>query len=187
MADKYVRLSPYNKKTGALARRFTIGSRTFVGGEWYVLPQSWCDKLVDLNQESGAPFFQILDEAGFRKVTQKEMVAAMTAAGLQGLALNAPIDLPKVKAPKAGPSPSKFDGLAKESAQVDLASPESVTKAQEKVEAANEDMPSAEDVLAMDESALLDAVEDLNMDIDPEAGPDAMREAVLGKLSELAG
>ena len=123
MSDLYVRLEPFNKKTGALARRVTAGGRLFEEGQWYVLPEVWAGKLKNLKQESGASYFQLMSKADFEGTARREMAAAMTAAGIHGLAMQGVQDFPKPNVQKQGPSPSAFEGLDAATNEVDLGAP----------------------------------------------------------------
>lgn len=179
MSQKYIRVQPYNQKTGALCMRYTIGGRTFQAGEWYTVAADVADTLVDLEQESGAPVFQVLDEAGFRKVAQKELSAAMLAAGLAGLAVDQPIEMPVPKTPKAGAVKSKFEGMSEAVSEVPKtgdAAP--AAQAVAKSDDAPAAPPSADELAGMDEAALLDVAEDLGVDYEPEAGEAELRTAI---------
>lgn len=116
---KYVRITPFNKATGALARRYTIGGSMFVAGKWYALDAKKAQSLARLKQGSGAPVFEVMTEAVFRRTSQRDLERAMTAAGMGGLA-SAPMSAPEAQAPKTGPQASKFEGLDKSVKEVDL-------------------------------------------------------------------
>jgi len=122
-ADLYVRLAPYNKRLGQLARRCTLGGRTFVAGEWYTLPADWAKRLNSIRQDSGAPMFEVMDGEEFNATARREMAAAMTAAGLSGLAAQGAAEFPTVTKQKEGPKESAFAGLDKAVGEVNMGGP----------------------------------------------------------------
>lgn len=184
MSNVFARLQPYNQKTGALCSRYTIGGRTFAAGEWYSIPESVAAPLRELEQDSGAPVFQMFTEEQFRTVAQSELAAAMQAAGLQGLAINAPLELPKVKTPKTGAVKGKFDGLDKKIGEVDLASPASVAQAAVVKDDSDQADVAPATLSDMDEAALLDVAEDMNLDYEPEANAEDLRSLIAAKMAE---
>jgi hypothetical protein len=122
MAGKqYVRITPYDKRAGALAERVTLGGRVFEAGQWYTLNDAWCKKIAPLKQDAGAPYFQIMDEATFHLTAQQETLAAMRAQGISGLAAHGAIPgMPTVQKQKTGPKESSFAGMDKEADEVSL-------------------------------------------------------------------
>jgi hypothetical protein len=93
----------------------------FEAGQWYTLPIVWCDKIKHLQQESGAPYFQIMEADAFNDTARKEMMAAMQAAGLSGLAAQGALpNMPATAKHKDGPRPSAFAGMDKAVSEVAL-------------------------------------------------------------------
>lgn len=124
MAKKYVRITPRDKRSGALAERVTVGGRVFEAGQWYTLSEKWCDKIAGLRQDGGAPYFQIMSEEQFRATAQAETLALMRAQGIAGLAAQGAIpSMPMAHTHKSGPKESAFAGLEDESEEVSMAEP----------------------------------------------------------------
>jgi len=112
----YIRIAPYNAKVGALCRRLTVGGMLFEEDRWYELPPVVAGKLRKLVQDSGAPYFQIVEtESEWREITRRELAAAMV--GPAGAALAdlfqpqqiAPSPLPKEEGKSI---PSAFGKIA---------------------------------------------------------------------------
>jgi len=116
---RYVRVKPYNLRQGALANRVTVGGKMFEAGNWYRVAEDAAIKLAELAQATGVPFFDVLTETEYKTVFQKDMRAAMAAAGFQGLSLPEGITNAHVKTHRTGPSKSEFDGLAAQVEDVD--------------------------------------------------------------------
>lgn len=111
----YVRITPYDEKKGALCQRLTVGGMLFVAGNWYELEAAAAARLGDLEQNSGAPYFEIVkDEDDWKEIVRRELAAAM--GGPQAAALASLFTSPK---PEKSPTPRKagevikssFDGL----------------------------------------------------------------------------
>lgn len=119
---KFLRLTPFNKNTGALARRYCVGGKLFVEGKWYTLPARSANRLVELKQSSGAPYFQVLTQEQFQETSRNEVAAAMHAAGLAGLAMHGAdlMKTPEVKTFSDGPRKSEFAGLDAAAKDVDV-------------------------------------------------------------------
>ena len=118
----YVRVTPYDKRKGALAARVTLGGRVFEAGQWYTLSPTWCQKIAPLRQESGAPYFEIMSAAVFAQTAQAETLAMMRAQGIAGLASHGAIPgMPTPRAQNTGPKTSAFAGMDAESTEVSLA------------------------------------------------------------------
>lgn len=122
-ADKYVRITPYDKKSGAFCQRYVIGGRLFEGGKWYKLPADWAERVKELKQDSGAPVFQVMSEAVFEETARREMSAAMVASGLAGLAMAPAQTMPTPTEPKAGPRTGSYKGLESAVKEVDTTTP----------------------------------------------------------------
>ena len=119
MATEYVRVTPIDKARGAAAKRVVVGGKLFVAGKWYEMPSTSAAKLRSLKQSTGAPYFDVMSEEQFRETARRELAAAMTAAGLAGLAMQG-AELPKaVPAPKEGPRESAFAGMEETAREVD--------------------------------------------------------------------
>lgn len=108
---RYVRLTPYNPRTGALCRRYTVGGRTFMEGRWYTVAANWAAKLAELKQDSGAPVFEVKSYTEYTKTAREEWEHAMRTQGAlshspEGVQPQAPIP-----APKKGPTKGEFDGM----------------------------------------------------------------------------
>jgi hypothetical protein len=116
----YVRVKPYNKATGQLAQRVTIGDKLFVSGEWYQLKAASANKIRDLKQSSGANYFDVKTEEEFHETAREELAIAMRAAGLQGLAFQNVMQEPVVRPPKQKNKKSEFTDFSKDVADVDL-------------------------------------------------------------------
>jgi len=108
----YVRVKPYNLRQGALANRVTVGGKLFEAGNWYRVKESAAGMLADLVQATGVPFFDVLTEAEHIAAFQRDMRAAMTAAGFQGLSLPESVQGAPVKTHRTGPVKGAYDGLA---------------------------------------------------------------------------
>lgn len=132
MTTQYVRIVPYNKKEGALAARVCVGGKLFISGKWYRMPAEQAAKLLPLRQSTGAPYFQVLDAERFEETSRRELAAAMTAAGLDGLAMQGAQEAPRpAPPPSAGPRKGAFDGLEKSVSDVDLSQPQAREREEE--------------------------------------------------------
>jgi len=120
---QFVRVTPYDKRQKALARRVVVGGKLFIAGKWYKMPEASAAQLTPLKQSSGAPYFDVVSEERFREVSRRELAAAMTAAGLSGLAMQGVEPAPVAPEPKVAARKSAFDGMEKATTEVDLTKP----------------------------------------------------------------
>jgi len=115
---KYVRLTPYNKQTGALCRRFNVGGCLFKAELWYQLGDEWARKISGLKQTTGAPVFEIATQEQYEEIVRAELAAAYARGGVS-LALANPLAAPKAaSAPKTRATKGEFDGMA--ASEVDI-------------------------------------------------------------------
>lgn len=107
MSKLYLRIQPYDARRGCLCQRYTVAGRTYVAGQWYGVSTKLADLLAEEKQGSGAPVFEILNEAEWRQKARAEIYAQMMVQGsvLPG-AQPAP---PVAHAPKTGPVKGKYD------------------------------------------------------------------------------
>jgi len=110
----YVRVTPYNKATGALAMRVAVDGKVFVSGNWYTVSAEVGAKLRKMKQDSGAPYFEVMDKASYKEAARSDLAAIATAAGLKGFALReteirepAPVD-------KKARTQSEYAGIGKQ-------------------------------------------------------------------------
>lgn len=124
MSEFYVRITPYNKKQGALAMRIGLGGRVFEAGQWYTMAGSWAGKMSKLTQEGGAPVFEIMDKDAFEATSRAEMLALMRAQGIAGLATQGAVpSMPVAKTHKDGPKESAFSGMSEDVKEVEMVEP----------------------------------------------------------------
>lgn len=114
--SNYIRVTPFDKNTGAMARRVTVGGMLFEEERWYELDPRKAAMLRPLKQDSGAPLFQIIEtEEEWREITRRELAMAMV--GPTGAAL-ADLFRPQKQAPSPLPKeegktiPSSFGKLS---------------------------------------------------------------------------
>lgn len=109
----FVRLVPYDKKRGALCKRYTIGGRTFLEGKWYRMDPSWTVMVKDLEQGSGCPVFEIVEsETAWRELVRKELAIKMAGPEAAQIAMLLANEAPLAKEPKDGMIKSRFEGLS---------------------------------------------------------------------------
>jgi hypothetical protein len=183
MADElYVRVAPYDKKTGALAKRVVIGGKLFQSGNWYVIPQAQVEALLALRQSSGAPYFQACTQRQFEETARRELAAAMAAAGVSGMAMQG-LTLPQPKAaPKNGPRKSAFEGLANSVGDVDMARAEP-----RKAVAAAAQAAVAEQADAAVAAVVAKTASEPEADDEDELGLDSLTQPELVQLAEDMG
>jgi hypothetical protein len=111
----HIRLTPYDESKGALCRRLTVAGQQFREGEWYDMEPQHSELLRPLKQQTGCPYFQIVEtEDEWREIVRQELAAAM--AGPEAAAM---ARFFSQAAPKSGPRPkaagevlpSAFDGI----------------------------------------------------------------------------
>lgn len=107
----FVRVTPYDKAHGALAKTVTVGGQKFIGKEpnspvskWYELPADVGRRLLPLRQETGVPFFEIIfDRDQWAQVTRYELASQLAgpeaAAVASLIAATAPKTVPAPRAP----------------------------------------------------------------------------------------
>lgn len=159
MADmvKYVRIAPYNKRKGHLVQRYVIGGRLFVAGRWYRMPLLWAQRLSKLEQPTGAPIFDVMNEQQYKETTRREMAAAMTAAGFEGLTSGDFANIPKPSTPKSGARESQYADLEKvEVDEIDLSKKAVEAPVEKAVESAKDE--EGEDKLDLDSMQRADLV-----------------------------
>lgn len=208
MPTYYVRLTPYDKKAGALCRRLTAGGMLFREGNWYEMNPAQAEKLRPLMQPTRAPYFEIVTgEAQWREIVRRELAAAMggpQAAALAELFTQTPEKSPTPK--RAGEViNSEFDGLraaevtpkaAAKAATKDLSPrPVAATLTPKAVEPAPEPAPEPEppsepaaetskadkvDLSVMTKRELIELAEDLGLEIDPKA----RKHEILGAIKD---
>jgi len=101
---------PYDPGKGALAKRYCVGNRLFTEGKWYRFPALWAERLADLKQSTGVPYFQVVTPTEQRRIYQTEIAVAYARAG-HAMPVEA-VPVPKVIAPpKDGQLKGKFDDL----------------------------------------------------------------------------
>jgi hypothetical protein len=171
---QYVRVTPYNKRSGALASRVVVGGKLFQSGKWYRMPEAQAAQIAPLKQGTGAPYFEICSEEQFNETARRELAAAMAAAGLTGLAMGGAQELPKaVPAPTTGPRKSGFAGLEKKVAEVDPTQPLPAEEPEAPAEAA-----PPPDLDSMTKAELLNLASDLGVAV-PSGASNARLRALL--------
>lgn len=103
--DRYVRVQPYNKNTGALVMRVNIDGKLFESGNWYSMSAEVAARLAKMKQKTGASMFQVLTAEEYHETARHELSAMAVAAGLKGLALQS----------QQMPAPQEYDKKAKKS------------------------------------------------------------------------
>lgn len=111
---KYVRITPYNKPTGALAQRVSVDGKLFTAGSWYTLPAEAAEKLAKLKQGTGAPMFEVCDYNEYREAARRDLAAMAVAAGVQGLHLAQPAIPEPRKHSEKGERKSALAGIGKQ-------------------------------------------------------------------------
>jgi len=118
MSKQYVRLMPYDQRTGALCRRFMVGGCLFKEGQWYELESAWAAKLAPLRQATNAPVFQIMSAEEYGSTVRAELAAAYMRGGVS-LAMAGALAPPTAGAPpKKGARKSAFDGMRADEASL---------------------------------------------------------------------
>lgn len=109
-----IRLVPYSKAKGALARRFCVGGQLFIAGRWYVVSAQHATALDELKQGTGCPYFEhVVGDQAWKNIVRKELAEAVGgpgAAALAELAMAAPVPGAPPKA-VGEVRTSRFDGL----------------------------------------------------------------------------
>jgi len=109
---RYLRITPYSPKTGALAQKVCVGSQIFVQGIWYTMRTTAAARLAQLVQVSGVPYFQVCTQDQWSELARRETLAAARA---HGIPVDGPVPAPHVSAaPKRGPRVSEFADLGDE-------------------------------------------------------------------------
>lgn len=104
-----IRLVPFNKAKGALARRFCVGGQLFVEGRWYVVSAQAAAMLEPLTQSTGCPYFQcVVGDAAWTSIVRRELAEAVGGPGAAALAELA-------MAPPAPSVPPKAEGETRKS------------------------------------------------------------------------
>jgi len=115
MATHRIRLTPFNKRSGALARRLTIGGQLFEADRWYEVSPAVCEKLRPLLQDSGTPFFQIVtEEKEWQDIVRRELAERVGGPGAAALAAMVTSPAPEPSAPpkrEGEVRKSRFDGI----------------------------------------------------------------------------
>jgi len=193
---RYVRIKPYSKAQGQLARRVTVGDKLFVSGEWYQMKPANAAKIADLKQDSGALYFDVMTEEQFRATAREELALAMRAAGLQGLAFQGALPEPTVRPPKSKKQKkSDFADFGKDVSDVDLKkegvmrdnnvvmTEDVVHKALEvdDTELENDEDRESINLDAMSPSALLELCEDSGVSIPEKYSPRILKKLLRAK------
>lgn len=115
MARCYVRLVPFNKKAGALCRRFCAGGQLFKEGLWYRLEHRAAELLREEKQGSGCPVFEIIEsEEVWRRKVRRELALAMGGPAAAAMSDELARPAPSVSDPPRAAGEvihSKFAGL----------------------------------------------------------------------------
>ncbi len=110
----HVRLTPYDRHSGALCQRLSLGGQLFEARKWYTLHPEQGEKLRPLKQKTGAPHFQIIEsDKEWRELVRQELAADMAgpeAAAMARFFSQQPQSLPSPKNP-GEVVPSEFEGL----------------------------------------------------------------------------
>lgn len=165
--QRYIRLDPKG-----LCRRYTVAGRTFMydqntrAPQWYTVSKALSALLEDeVHPANEKPIFEILTEAQWREVARHEVLAAMM---LRGSVLSGALPTPVVaRTPKSGAEEGKYEKhrgapVGEVSAAAAIAS-----------EAAGEiakgddagDGATAPDYASMTKAELIEAAEDLGIDL----------------------